>query len=603
MYDIKEKHWVSAEPDGAVLQRYREGNLPDDPSTQYLLADWLLTDLSQSGSTVADAVYLMEQAANAGNPDAAFSMGQMFEHGHGVGKNRESALKWYEKAAFLGYPEASGALRNLRSNNRRRKSLVFIASLAVLAAAGLFILVKLTSPSVKSHLVRVHKDTELQETASLTDFSVNLAQLIAENDDSDVINGQRSSNRIILKYEDDSLDLRSFPASTVAADDSGLIAVQFLNNEDAKNCLDSFYENGKILYAMEDRYREYEPDDTPDIKETVNDSRIYPADDVRDYIYSSPYTGLEYYSWGVELMGFDVLGAWLKNVQTEPVVVAVIDTGTVPCDETRDRILEGFSPYNPESKGWDIDSAYLQSYHGTHVAGTILDCTRGLNINILPIRYFNSETEKTLDSSVILSIEYAIEQDVDVINMSFGADLEGMSQTELREHNAVLREAYARGIVLVTSAGNDDYRTEEKWPAYFEDCIVVGAIQSDRKVYERSNHGETVDVCAPGVVIRSNVPLGYYSKEYDTDRDGEIDEIVRYPNAYLADLTGTSMAAPHISALAAMLKLYMPDRTPAQIDQYIKDHCEPLGNPLYYGAGLPIAASFADEDVRTDDTR
>ena len=613
MYDKKEKRWISSEPDRLLLQRYRKGNLPDNPSDQYLLADWLLTDLSQGGTAVADAVYLMEQAANAGNPDAAFSMGGMFEYGHAVGKDLRRARQWYEKAALLGHVEADTALRNLRGSVRRR-ILICAAAFIAAAAAGLFLLFFPLSPSEKSHPVLVHKDTEVRETSSISDFSADLMQMIAENDDSEVVSGNRSSNRLILKYRGKSLDLQNFPASSVTADDSGLLAVQFSNEADTKACLDSLRGNENILYAMEDCYREYKPDSGNDdnnsstIEKSTDYSRIFPKDDGHDYIYTSPHTGLEYYSWGVELMGLDVLGAWLQKEHTEPVVVAVIDTGTVSCEETKDRILEGFSPFTPEGKGWDIDPDYKQNYHGTHVAGIILDCTRGLDVRILPIRYtVNAEekqkipglsqsgSETVADSTIVLSIEYAIDQNVDVINMSLGCFLNDLSQNELKDRCKVLREAYSKGIILVTSSGNDDDRTDYKWPAYYEDCLVVGAIGSDEKIYDRSNHGDSVDVCAPGIDIRSNVPQGYFCREYDKDRDGEADKRVNYPNACLAELSGTSMAAPHISALAAMLKLYMPDYSPAQIEQYIKDYCRPLGNPLYYGAGLPDAAGFADQ--------
>ena len=55
------------------------------------------------------------------------------------------------------------------------------------------------------------------------------------------------------------------------------------------------------------------------------------------------------------------------------------------------------------------------------------------------------------------------------------------------------------------------------------------------------------------------------------------------------------MAAPHISALAAMLKLYLPDKTPEQIEKYIGDYCTDMGDPAGYGEGIPWAGYFAGD--------
>jgi subtilisin len=71
-------------------------------------------------------------------------------------------------------------------------------------------------------------------------------------------------------------------------------------------------------------------------------------------------------------------------------------------------------------------------------------------------------------------------------------------------------------------------------------------------------------------------------------------EIISYCiNGEMAYKTGTSMASPHIAALAAMLRLYVPDRTNDQIAKYIFDYGVNPGDPYYYGAGIPDASCFA----------
>lgn len=130
--------------------------------------------------------------------------------------------------------------------------------------------------------------------------------------------------------------------------------------------------------------------------------------------YTSPSTGMVYYSWGVEYLGLDRMSSWVAGQQTEPVTVAVLDSGVEPCNETQGRILEGLDMFDSSGNGWNDMAG-----HGTHVAGTILDCTRGLDVSVFPVRVLG-ENGKGADSSVIQGLKAAIANDVDVINMSLG---------------------------------------------------------------------------------------------------------------------------------------------------------------------------------------
>lgn len=662
MYDAGAKRWISREEDEETLKWCREPFNKNNPEAMYLLADSLLSDLDE-GDKVAEAVYLMEKAADLEYPDAAFAMGQMFEYGWGVGKNKKTARSWYEKAAALGHKEAAENLERLRKERVRSVLLACAgAAAALLAAAGIIFFLN------RSAGVLVHRDTELTKTTSVEEFTRALGDLMKENDDEMVISGARKSNRLILKFEGDTIDLRDFPAAKVIANEDNMVVIQFETEEEAEACLQELKKRDGIIFVVEDAYTEFDLEssaqpvnslpvsgalreeeslntagaedkddagstgttqDTDDadgenkagrtqdandtgssvsqeggIKKVEDDSHIYPGDTESDYLYTSPYTGEKYYSWGVEAMGYDILAAWMKEIPTEPAVVAVLDTGCAPCAETEGRILDGLSPLTEGGKGQDYDPYFRKCYHGTHVAGTILDCTRGLDVSVLPVRIFltNEETKAAASQGKMINcfavtlscIDYAISQDVDVINMSFGGDISYYPQDIQDAYDAMFEEAAAHGIVCVVSAGNDHGNTSDSWPAASDKCVVVGAIGEDQVIGDFSNQGENVDFCAPGVKIRSNVPQGSYADFYDLDKDGEIDEVHTYPNAYLADLNGTSMAAPHISALAAMLKMYHKDRTPAQIEQYMKDYCLDIGDQAHYGAGLPMPELFAD---------
>lgn len=626
MYDSKKRVWTATELDEAKEKWCRDPANRDIPEAQYLLADWMLTDLTDR-DRITDAVFLMESAAKADYADAAYAMGQMFEHGWAVGRNKKRAKEWYEKAASLGHKQALEDLKRLR-----RRRITSILAVCACAAVILVVIVAAAGGGLPKPVgVLVHKDTELRETTSMEEFSRAVKEVVAENDDQLVITGARKSNRLILKFEGDTIDLRRFPAATVVANENNLLIIQFKTEEEAEECLQALREMDSVIFIMEDKFRQYQPDastgpalrDNPTgeayrqnsiTENTFEDtvfSRSAPNGLNSDYTYTSPYTGENYYSWGVKAMGYDILADWIRQkVQTEPVIAAVIDTGTMPCDETRGRILPGYSPYSEDGKGWDPDPEFTVNYHGTHVAGTVLDCTRGLDISILPIRNYikegeiigqlggqPSETDYLLMSHItnISCLYYALQQNADVINMSWAWQLSDLSDDELNAYNKCLEEIVSKGVVCVTSAGNENANTSESWPPCTEKCIVVGALGPDDSIAGFSNYGDTLDVCAPGVGIRSNVPRGYVFTLEDKNFDNRADVINKYPKAYLADLQGTSMAAPHITALAAIIKLYHHDRTPAQIEQYIKDYCRDIGEPFHYGEGLPLASQFAED--------
>lgn len=643
MYDVKEKRWIAENKDTVLLERCRLVENREDPSMQFLLADSLLTDLSAGGDSVVEAVYLMEKAAKAGHADAAFAMGQMFEYGWAVGLNLQDAQTWYSRAASLGSSEGDLALKRLQSlhQKKRTRQLVTIMAGVCLVIIAFFAVRYFkkhsasspgSDPVVSTAGILVHENTSYNRTENTSDLSEKVLDMIHENDDADVVSGARGSARLVLKYSGHTLDISAWPAVQVIETGDHVAVVQFSDEADAQDCLQHLREGDSAVYAIEDTYRDYYPDTVSeqeagtaasgtDRAETTengipieySDSPVYPPDD-NPYVYTSSYTGESYYSWGVERMGMNVFAASLSQQPQpqDPVVVAVFDTGTVPCEETRDRILPGLTPMNPDGAGQDIDPAYSYKCHGTHVAGTILDCTRGLNIKVLPVRVMGSAEEWTRtkgsltgasescrlpDSVMAIALEYAIEQDVDVINMSMSHDLETSDAEEQRALGALIGEAISNGIVIVTSSGNDKIDCSKKWPAFYKDCITVSGVKSDDRLLGYSNYGDPVDVCAPAKDIRSNVPLGYFEKKLDTNDDGYTDKIIRCPNTDVAELEGTSMASPHIAALAAMLKLQNRYRTPAQIEQYIKDYAEDLGDHLYYGEGLPIASKFADNSA------
>lgn len=202
--------------------------------------------------------------------------------------------------------------------------------------------------------------------------------------------------------------------------------------------------------------------------------------------------------------------------------------------------------------------------HGTHCSG-IIAAVRGNgigndgvadNVLIMPIRAVPNGDER--DKDIALAIRYAVDNGAQVVNMSYG---KGYSPHQ-EEVIAAIRYAEEKGVLLVHAAGNDgkDIDNQEEnanfpSPQYpsmsskFTNWIEVGASTRYKKKLAASfsNYGEKmVDVYAPGLEIYSTVPQSEY----------EISQ-------------GTSMAAPMVTGMAALLKSYYPSLTMFQIKDII----------------------------------
>lgn len=192
--------------------------------------------------------------------------------------------------------------------------------------------------------------------------------------------------------------------------------------------------------------------------------------------------------------------------------------------------------------------------HGTHVAG-IIGAVRnnsigmdGINplVQIMTLRVVPDGDER--DKDVALAIRYAVDNGAKVINMSFG---------KAYFHNKAIvdeaiKYAVSKDVLLIHAAGNDakDIDEESNYPtpryadgSTCKNWIEVGASDRDQNPADFSNYGdETVDVFAPGVNIYSTVPDNKYK-----------------------DNSGTSMAAPVVAGIAALIRSYYPHLTAEQV--------------------------------------
>lgn len=290
---------------------------------------------------------------------------------------------------------------------------------------------------------------------------------------------------------------------------------------------------------------------------------IEPDEDVEEYamaIYPSPpndsYWGALY---GLQKM--DCLTAW-NSATGKEVLVAVVDSGIdVNHPDLAANLWNdgyGHHGYNEVDGDFNIQD---DTSHGTHVAGTIgailnngdgvvgvaPDCT------ILTMR--GLKNGKGSLSTLLNCIRKAVDLGAKVINNSWGPG------NRKPDTDLVLRYAYLHNVNLVFAAGNNGRAIYPTEISTYPSVICVASIDQYDKRSVFSNYGPEVTVAAPGSSIVSTVPPGTWGWK-----------------------SGTSMAAPHVTGLIALLLSKKPSLTPDEIKTILTRSADPLNDPSL-GAG------------------
>jgi subtilisin family serine protease len=289
--------------------------------------------------------------------------------------------------------------------------------------------------------------------------------------------------------------------------------------------------------------------------------------------------------WGLEVVRAP--NAWPIS-KGHGVTIAIVDTGvdlahadlrgqlwSNPGEVAGNGVDDDGDGYVDDVHGWDFVSGDSdpqdEQGHGTHVAGVAGATTdnavgiagMGWNVSLMSVRVLDGDGDGTV-WRLAQGIRYAVDRGARVINLSLGGY--GADPTT----RSAVAYAQDKGCLVVASAGNDGDEAgfDDKppfYPAAYGGVLGVAATDSGDRRASFSNYGAYVDVAAPGVQIYSAVPSGGYGY-----------------------LSGTSMSAPLVSGLAALLWARDPTAAPSAVAEAMVGGAEDLGDPgwdPYYGWG------------------
>ncbi|MFS0515549.1 S8 family peptidase, partial [Nostoc sp. UIC 10607] len=275
-------------------------------------------------------------------------------------------------------------------------------------------------------------------------------------------------------------------------------------------------------------------------------------------------------NWGADLVKAPEV--WTQGYTGKGVVVAVVDTGVdYNHEDLRNNIWTNANEiagngidddgngYIDDNYGWNFaeknNNTLDKNGHGTHVSGTIAGENNNYgvtgiayNAKIMPVKVLNDSGSGSYNS-ISKGIRYAVDNGANVINLSLG----GTSSN--RTLQSAIDYASSKGVIVVMAAGNDGDSSPDYPARYaYKSGIAVGAVDQNNNMPDFSNRSGTNEIAyvtAPGVKVYSSVPNNQY-----------------------ATYSGTSMAAPHVAGVVALMLSANSSLTDAQVRQIVTETAE-----------------------------
>ena len=309
--------------------------------------------------------------------------------------------------------------------------------------------------------------------------------------------------------------------------------------------------------------------------------------------------------WGLKRIQAEQ--AWDITAGSPDIVVAVVDTGIDPDhpdlfpnlwrnpgEIPGNGVDDDRNGFTDDTWGWDFTSSSPGDAnpqdghgHGTHVAGTIAAVgNNGYGIvgvawgcRVMAVKGLD-DSGSGYDDGLARAIVYASDNGARVINMSWGGDGRSLVLED------VMRYAHGKGVVLVAAAGNSNSDASNFTPANIEHVITVAAFDHTDHKASWSNWGSKIDVAAPGGDGWENDGFVWSGanilscRAYGTDMYGDgLTLLGEYARA-----RGTSMAAPHVAGLCALVLSRNPEYAPEQVRQILQSTADDILDPLDDGS-------------------
>ena len=369
-----------------------------------------------------------------------------------------------------------------------------------------------------------------------TEYSSSVAQLIINAGKEEPAASslrKRGSNQpgiVLARVSSGEPDLSGCNPQEVLSGPHGKYTMLFASTEEAGQAIELLKKQSNVVYAE------------PDAPVVACATSLY------------EHTDYTFHSWAAEPLGFPEILDMCSVEASGSVTVAVIDSGVAE----HSQILPRIPRYGFDYVDSDDDPTNDGTGHGTHVAGIIVDCTPSLPVYILPIRILNDNGGGRI-ANAVNAIDEAVEAGCPIINLSL------VSQSTSEALDDAVTRAVARGVTVVAAAGNNGSDVSNYSPVHLHTngLIVVGAVSSNGTVASYSNYGSSVDVYAYGTGISSCSVSGSYINK-----------------------SGTSMAAPHIAAACAILRLTHRGNSPAACEARLRSTAGNMIRPIPQLAAL-----------------
>lgn len=283
--------------------------------------------------------------------------------------------------------------------------------------------------------------------------------------------------------------------------------------------------------------------------------------------FETPEIGDENFGWGLKKLTIKKFWKSAAN-RGSNIKVAILDTGISSTHPEFDQLK--ISRYNVLTNGTDTEDF---DGHGSHVAGII--AAKGMktigvapDVHLLIIKI--AEKTSTWEiGNVVKGIQYAIEQETDIISISGEFPKRNPDLDLLKQK---IKDANSKGIHIISSAGNNFRNVPvESYPAAFDECISVGSITIEGTRADSSSLSTQLDLVAPGEEIFST----WAGEDYHTE-------------------SGTSMATPMVAGIAAIIQSYSKTKnnkklSPTEMQIILKKSADDAGEAEFdfaYGFGI-----------------